>query len=129
MSSLLQNSTLETVFPWIWHNLCNAEPCDCANAAPRAYAMPTLALVQRRPSCPCSAYPIVMTFTHWAHPTHFLYLLYQHNYVQNDARYGFGNLVVLKLTSRIAVNMQNTHRVGGNQICQNSAARYRIPSA
>ena len=45
----------------IWHNLCSA--------VPHASAMPTsalAALLQRRPSCPCSADPIVMTFTHWS---------------------------------------------------------------
>ena len=52
--------------------LCSAEPCDCAAPRPLpTQCRPTLALVQRRPSCPCSADPVVMTLTHWAHPTPF----------------------------------------------------------
>ena len=36
-------------------------------------------------------------FTHWARPTRSLRLQYQHNRVQSDARYGFGNLPVLNV--------------------------------
>ena len=97
------------------HTPClrNADPCACA--------MPTR---------PCSADPVViMAFTHWAHPTRFFHVQYKHNYVQSDARYGFRNLSVLKVSCWIALNMQNIHRAGGNQIFQNSAAEHRIPSA
>ena len=62
-------------------------------------------------------------------PSYF-HLSYQHNRVQSDARYGFGNLPVLNgVFSRIAISIPNIHRAGGNQILQNNAAKHRMPSA
>ena len=70
-------------------------------------------------------------FTHWASPTIFCHLQYQHNRVQSAARYGFGNLPVLNVVIDWADRNHhaNIRRAGGNQIFQNSAAKHRIPSA
>ena len=109
--------------------MCGAEPSDCAGAAPCACAlMPTLALVQHRPSCPYNPHP----FCHGLHtlgPPHpFFHLLYQRNRVQSDTRYGFRNLPVLSCPSRIAIIMQNIHRAAdGDQFFQNSAAKHSYP--
>ena len=46
-------------------------------------------------------------FTHWAHPTLFFPFAVPTHRVQSDARYGFGNLPVLKVVLwRIAIIMQ-----------------------
>ena len=92
--------------------LCNTDPCACAS--------PTLMSVQCRSRC---------HDLHTPTPPFFLHLLYQQNCVQSDARCGFGSRFVLKVSSQIANNMRNMHRAGRNQILQNSAAKYRIPSA
>ena len=82
-------------------------------------AAPSPLIVQRRALCLCNADPcafpharaIPITFP-WFHalgPPHlfFCHLQYQHNRVQSDTRYGFGNLTVLNVVFwRIAIIMQ-----------------------
>ena len=99
----------------------------------------SIVIVQRRALCLCNADPCALMPVqcrsrchdlHTLGPPHpFFQLPYQHNRVQSDARYGFGNLFVLNVSWQIVINMQNIYQTGGNQIFQDSAAKYRIPSA
>ena len=84
-------------------NLCSAEPSDCA--APRP--VPVQCRPLRFPSCPGNSDPFAMVSRTGPTPPVFCYLRYQHNRVQSDARYGFGNLPVLNVVIwRIAIIMQ-----------------------
>ena len=68
--------------------LCNADPCAF-------------------PSCPGNSDPFAMVSRIVPTPLVFCHLQCQHNRVQSDARYGFGNLPVLNVVIwRIAIIMQ-----------------------
>ena len=112
---------------WIWRNLCSTGPCACA--APRSVSVQCRALSLCKAGL--HARPIPLSWVSHIGPTPTLSSTCCTNTTVRKVMQDMdSHLFVLKvMSSRIAINLQNIHRAGGNHMFQNDAAKHRVPRA